>query len=84
MNNGLDASVLAMASIMAARFRTRWEKQRRIEDPEYKAKMEAEELERAEALYTRQYNAALADNYEYKRAPRAFMRRLAKSTGGKS
>jgi hypothetical protein len=70
---------LAAAMMVSMAFRSRAEVKRRQDDPEYAAKVAARELLKAEEKYNAIYEQAAAENAEYERSPRAFIRRLSKS-----
>ena len=76
MNNiiGLDAVMMIAATAMLNR-------KRKDLSPEDVAKREEQELMAKESLYEAQYKQAHIDHEEYKRSPRAFLRRLTKKAG---
>jgi uncharacterized membrane protein len=73
---GLDALVMAAAFACLG-------KKKRMQEPEYAAKEKEREAQAAEAKYDAQYAQAHIDHEEYKRAPRAFMRRLSDYKDGR-
>lgn len=80
MNENFDMGpVLAFAAVSAL-----LSKKRRRQDPEYAAKEAERVAAKAEAKYASDYAQAHADNEECDRNPRAFRRRLAKSTFSES
>lgn len=72
---------LDSALLMAAAF-SMFGKKRKMQDPEYAAKEQERQVQAAEARYDAQYKQAHIDHEEYRRSPRAFMRRLTRSKGG--
>lgn len=79
MDEGIELAPVLMMAAMSRVFRSRAEIKRREDDPEYAKQAAARKLLKAEKEYNAIYEQAMADNDEYECAPRAFMRRLAKS-----